>query len=191
MINQENKLEEEYWIKHPISFDRQDHDTNSRRGYGNIIINKVLSTVTYTGDIIDYRLLMRILYIDKDVRRTLKTYTNEFDLIPEDSSYRPTISEVEICPDMIDVWFGEMSNEVYEVDSLNVRKKRLFTTLSNQILTVEPLTFTPLELLMLFKVMKLKSRKEELRGILEAWRFRYDIPESDVYIFESDDDLKL
>jgi len=191
MLSQEYKSEEEYWIKHPISFDRQDHDTNSRRVCGNIIINKVLSTVTYVGDQIDYRLLMRILYIDKDVRYTLRSYLNEYTLISKETSFRPTISEVEICPDMNVVWYGEMSKATYETDPVNIRKRRLFTTFNNTILMIEPLCFNPIELLMLFKVLGFESRKRELRNILKVWRFRYDIPESEIFIFESDEDLKI
>lgn len=191
MISQEYKSEESYWIKHLISFDKQEYDKNSKRCYGNIMINKVLSTVTYVGDPIDYRLLMRILYIDKDVRFILKSYLNEYTLISEETSFRPTISEVEICPDMNVVWYGEMSKSTYETNPVNIRKRRLFTTFSNTILTIEPLCFNPIELLMLFKVFGFESRKRELRNILKAWRFRYDIPESEIFIFESDKDLKI
>ena len=190
MLSQEYKSEEEYWIKHPISFDKQEYDKNSKRCYGNIVINKVLSTITYVGDPIDYRLLMRILYIDKDTRSILRSYLNEYTLIP-DKSFRPTISEVEVCPDMNDIWYGEMSKSTYETDPVNTRKRRIFTTFNNTILTIEPLCFNPIELLMLFKVLGFESRKHELRNILKVWRFRYDIPESEVFIFESDEDLKI
>lgn len=190
MLSQEYKSEEEYWIKHPISFDKQEYDKNSKRCYGNIVINKVLSTITYVGDPIDYRLLMRILYIDKDTRSILRSHLNEYTLIP-DKSFRPTISEVEVCPDMNVIWYGEMSKSTYETDPVNTRKRRIFTTFNNTILTIEPLCFNPIELLMLFKVLGFESRKRELRNILKVWRFRYDIPESEVFIFESDEDLKI
>lgn len=190
MLSQEYKSEEGYWIKHPISFDKQEYDKNSKRCYGNIVINKVLSTVTYVGDPIDYRLLIRMLYIDKDVRRTLKKYLDGCNLIHECMS-KPTISEVEVCPDIHDMWYGEMTKQTYEVDPVNIRKRRIFTTFGNTVISFEPVYFNPIELMMIFKVMELKSRKQELRNILNVWRFRYDIPENETFIFESDDDLRF
>lgn len=191
MLSQEYKSEEEYWIKHPISFDKQEYDKNSKRCYGNIVINKALSTVTYVGDPIDYRLLIRILYIDKDVRRTLKKYLDGCTLIPENSISKPTISEVELCPDVHSMWYGEMTKQTYEVDPVNIRKRKIFTIFGNTVFSFEPVYFNPIELLMLFKVMDLKARKQELSDILKVWRFRYNIPENEIFIFESDDDLRF
>lgn len=184
MEHKEYSSDDSYRIYHQISFDKQDHDPlKTNRGYGTIIIHKIIPSITYVGYPIDYRLLLRIMYIDKDIRRILKYYIEHMGV----SDIKETISEIEVNDDIHEMWIGEMSSKTREVNPVNIKKRKLFTLLGNTILSLDPLTFYHRDLLMLFKVMDLKSRKEELRNILKTWRFKYDKPETDLFIFDCED----
>lgn len=186
-------METKYFIAKGFSYtdiDDDGHHPYDRR-YGSIIINKCTPEIGYIGDKIDYRLLMRVLYTDKDVRKHVEEnaqclikYIKGKPAVIEDGDLIKRIftgREIELVGDKI------LIKEKLVMMYLDCDK-----SIIPDILSDEPrIKFFDSDLMMLFKAFKFKSRKKELKVIEESFHFRMDDEITDSAVFEKEKLMKL
>ena len=186
-------METQYHIIKSFSYTRYDGEkTMFDQLYGTILINKCIPIIGYIGDRIDYRLLTRILYIDKDVCEHIKEHA---PALIDSIKGKPAV--IEEGTGIKEIFTGREIN-VDNVDNIIVKNRLVLSYLESDgsiipnIMDEEPqIKFYDSDLLLLLKAFEFKSRKKELKEIEEHYNFKWDEgPITDSVVFEKDE-LKL